>query len=439
MLNRVQIFALRHPHNILAQLLLPMISLIEGLLANNPTYLDKQRLRFGPNFCCAGQVVMGEFQALEQALTSPQARTWRLGTSVLESHHLPNVDLGSRTVFLLALSDQGAGGDGAHAAFRQCMETYLMNEAAIARQGDETARQLLEQLATDYQDMPHGVGGSFFDDPSRGLLRFMVRYLHYVLFGLDPQDQPSMDLLTQLYYTTGGTKYYFAGLGKVLQVLNISGARAWPQLIQQAAAIYEASPALSDFQEGNPDFHNMTKGELARLMTSIMSIAALQGPLHLAYTAMGYRPLPAYTGQKTAEIDPTQIWDQLNLEDHEALKGYLLECARLWMPVSASHRVAVEPFTVKIMDKEYTFPAGTKVLIPMILGMLDRTFWGSTVYEFNAQRENLCPYHMGFNAVGDRSNGRICPGRDIALKMLIDMLRAIGQVRRTTCTSEQSP
>ena len=433
-LNRVQMWALQHPGNFLAKLLLLLIGLIEGLLANNPTYLDRKRLVFGPNFCCAGEVVMGEFATLEKALTSPQARTWRLGTSMLDSHHLPMVDGGGRNVFLLALSGREAGGNGDFEAFLQCMWDYMFNQAAQDRQQDAIATQLLEQLTADYQDMPHDAGGTFFTDTSRGLMRFLVRYLHYVLFGLDPNNKEMMDLFTKLYYIRQGTVYYFAGLGTLLMKILPFYFGVWPKLVQEVATIYESSPALAGFKAGESKYHNMTQRELAMLMTSIMSIAALQGPLHLAYTAMGYRSLPAYEGHNMAEIDPTQTWDQLDLSDRDAVKRYLLECARLWMPVSASHRVAVEPFTVKIEAKEQTFPAGTVVLIPMILGMLDQNFWGPTTYEFNPDRENLCPYSMAFNAVGDRTHephGRICPGKDIALTMLIDILSTLGKVRRS--------
>ena len=101
------------------------------------------------------------------------------------------------------------------------------------------------------------------------------------------------------------------------------------------------------------------------------------------------------------------------------------------MPVSASHRVATEPFTVTVAGKERTFPTGTKILIPMLLAMLDEGFWGPTAYEFNAQRDNLCPYHMGFHSVGDRHAGRICPGRELALEMLTDVISVVGKVRRS--------
>ncbi|HLO88011.1 MAG TPA: cytochrome 450 [Nostocaceae cyanobacterium] len=430
-LNNFQTWALQQPNHLFSKIFLPLISLVEGLTANIPTYLDYKRLVFGSNFCCAGQVVLGEFSAVETALTSPQARTWRLGTSMLDANHAPNLDVQGRNVFLLSLSDAEASGSTDHQAFRQCMQRYLFNEAATERQKDAIAKQLVDKLAADYLSLPHGQNGTFFTVPHQGVKGFLVRYLHYVLFGINPDDQQAIALLTDLHYTRKGTQHYITGIGSLLQRLNLLGHGQVPELIEQAATIYENSPALADFQENDPQYNAMTRRELAKLMTAIMSIAALQGPLHLAQTAMGFRPLPAYQGQKTADINVTHYWDTLDLDNRDAVLRYVLECARLWAPVSASHRVATQPFTARIAGVEQTFPAGTKVLIPMSLGLLDQSFWGSTVYEFNAQRENLCPYHMGFHSVGDRHGGRICPGKDIALNMLVDVISVVGKARRS--------
>ncbi|UNU22965.1 cytochrome 450 [Microcoleus vaginatus HSN003] len=430
-LNEFQAWALENPEESLSKTMLPPIALIEGLIANEPTYLPLKRLAFGANFCCAGQVVMGEFDTLEKALTSPQARGWRLGTSVLDPDSAPNQDVGGRNLFLLSLSDRETDASSNHAAFRSCMQKYLFNSATTDRQGDEISRRLLDRLAADYAEMPHGTGGAFFSDVKRGWKRFLVRYLHYVIFGINPDDEESIELLTELHYTRQSPLHYFAVIGNLLQSLNVFGHGDLSALIERAATIYENSPALADFEESSEN-NGMTKRELAKLMTSIMGIAGLQGPLHLGNTAMGYRPLPAYKGQQTAEINPTDFWDQLDLDDRPSLELFLLECARLWAPVSATHRVATEPFTATVAGKERTFPAGTKVLIPLSLGLLDESFWGSTVYEFNPKRENLCPFHMGFHSVGDQSAGRICPGKDIALKMLVDVVSTVGKVRRAS-------
>ena len=428
LLHSFQIWTLQNPEKAFSKLFLPLISFVEGIIGNNPVYLDTKRQELGLNFCCAGQVVLGDFPTLETTLTSPQARTWRLGTTILSEDHAAGVDDGGRNVFLISLSDREAGGENHH-AFRKCMNDYLINDAAIARQEDTVAQQLLENLAADYLSMPHGVGEAFFTDDKKGWMGFMVRYLHYVLFGIDP-DSAEIIVLTNLHYTRKGTLHYFAG-SSIPERLNLGGFGKLPELIEQVATIYENSPALANFSENNPEYNNMSRRELAKLMVSVMSIAGLQGPLHLGRTAMGYQSLPDYKGRETAKINVTAYWDALDLDNRKEVELFLLECGRLFMPVSASHRVATEPFTVNMTGNERTFPTGTKILIPMLLGMLSEDFWGSTAYDFNAERENLCPFHMGFNSVGDRHAGRICPGKDIALKMLIEVISTVGKARRT--------
>ncbi|MEA5617757.1 cytochrome 450 [Cronbergia sp. UHCC 0137] len=429
-LNQFQAWAIENPHNLVSRMFLPIISFGEGIIANNPPYLDAKRQALGSSFCCAGQVVLADFETLETALTSPQARDWRLGATMLSATHGPGVDKGQRNVFLISLSDAAAGG-GNHDVFRQCVDDYFFNEQMIIRQNDQVAKQLVNKLASDYVDrLSHNALEEFFNNDQLGWKAFLVRYIHYVIFGINPNDQEKIAIITNFHYTQKGTLYYFAG-SSLLKNLNLLGFGKIPELIEQVATIYENSPALANFQENNPKHGKMTRQELGKLMVSLISIAGLQGPLHLGRTAMGYQLLPAYKGHQTSKIDVKDYWDKLDLNDHPSIKLFLLECARLFTPVSASHRVATEPFTARVGGKMRTFPTGTKILIPMLLGMLSEDFWGATTYEFNPQRENLCPFHMGFNSVGDRHAGRICPGKDLALKMLTDVIITVGKARRS--------
>lgn len=210
--------------------------------------------------------------------------------------------------------------------------------------------------------------------------------------------------------------------------------RKWPRLIHEVADIYKASPAFANFTEESK-YNNMTIHEFSMLVTAIIGIATLLGPYHLAKTSMGNGNghggfLPEYEDHQTHKIDVRKIWDKLDLGDATEIKAYLLECGRLWMPVSTSHHVATEPFTATIRGKEHTFPEGTLLLIPMIMASLSEKFWGKDTFAFNRQRENLCPYSMVFHSVGERSHGRICPGKALALTMLTDVLIVCGNVRR---------
>jgi len=299
-------------------------------------------------------------------------------------------------VFLVSLSDAAAGGNGDHGAFKAALGSIWFTHAAAGRQGDAIAGELLDGLAGEYASAlragPQGLW-RFFNMPQVGLMRFHVRYLHYVLLGLDPHDEQATLLFTEA------------------------------------------------FREGRDEFHHLTRRELARLMVSIMCVAALQGPLHLARTAMGGQSLPEYRSAYAAGLVPPSAvdvpshWDALDLEDDDSVELHILELARLFAPVSTSHHVAREPFTAWVAGRERTFPAGTLVSIPIGLASLDAALWGHTRYEFNPRREGLRGNSMAFNSVGNRSAGRMCPGRGVAVTMLADMLRVVGAARRLTLTA----
>lgn len=87
--QRFQIRTSCKPNGFLAKRIQPVLSLLEGFTANAPHYLSWKRMAFGENFMAAGEVVLGEFDEVSEAMTNPQARTFRLGTGILDSRHLP--------------------------------------------------------------------------------------------------------------------------------------------------------------------------------------------------------------------------------------------------------------------------------------------------------------------------------------------------------------
>ena len=101
--QKFQIYTLQHPNTFLGKFIQPIVSLLEGFApaVMFPEYsLPKKRLSFGQNFCAAGTVVLSEWDVVVNALTSPQARTFRLGTGILESSHLPGMVIGKRNTWV---------------------------------------------------------------------------------------------------------------------------------------------------------------------------------------------------------------------------------------------------------------------------------------------------------------------------------------------------
>jgi hypothetical protein len=315
------------------------------------------------------------------------------------------------------------------------MLDYCFTSDVEARRQDATSARLFEQLEEDYDKMPHGAYDTFFTDANAGLIMFFLKYLHYVIFGIDPFDEANMKILARMNTVSGQSSIarYIEPFGRFLH---------WEPSPEIVGALYESSPAFKNFKERNPIHHMMSRQELARVMVSIMRIAALQGAPDLTTTIMGGQLLPSFTGTKTGEFDVTKVWDGLNLDSVDEIRRYILECTRLNSAVTVSHRVATEEFSCDIAGKTCSFPAGTKICIPMCMAHVDEEVWGSTAYEFDMNRDGLVEKHCGFHAVGNQTQVsgalRECPAKELVMNTAVEILQRIGHKRRAQSLSPPS-
>lgn len=151
---------------------------------------------------------MSNFHEIKKNLIEPQARGFKLAPSQLDSEHLPARPDGG-LLFLLSLSQRGAGGNGDWEAYRAAFEDHIThNEETRLRMNDETTKTLLDKLTADYKNAGMKKEGAFFDDTDSGIHGYLLRYLHYVLFGLDPFDDQKMEDINSLHYDTSSAAYY---------------------------------------------------------------------------------------------------------------------------------------------------------------------------------------------------------------------------------------
>jgi hypothetical protein len=272
---------------------------------------------------------------------------------------------------------------------------------------------------------------AFFGSNQSGLDDFLLRYLHYVVFGIDPFDESIMNQLRDFHYGGGGSAGSVGPhLHIVGQLLALRTGFAFEKQFPIITDILKQTESIAGMNEHEPNYKDMTKTEIAAMLVSIMSLAGMVGPKTWAIAALGYTKLPPYEGQTTGDIDVTAVWDTLDLNDRDEVKKYLHECGRIRHPVSNTHTVAQEDFFVEMKNKTVEFPKGTIIYIPMQLASIDESVYGDTAFAFNQIRKNLCPLSTIFHSVGESTNGRICPGRHVSENMMIDVMIALGRARR---------
>lgn len=184
---------------------------------NKATYLHYKQLVHGDNFVCADGLWMCKFDDIKRNLIEPQARAFKLAPSPLDKQHLPRSNLPhKRLIFLLSLSQEGAGGNGDWEAYRGAVNDYITNpKTVIPRMKDPVVQKLKDQLVADYKrsaDSEDGAskeaGTDFFTDVDSGLLDFLLKYLHFVLFGLDPFDKEIVEPMKALHYREKSAAFY---------------------------------------------------------------------------------------------------------------------------------------------------------------------------------------------------------------------------------------
>eukprot|EP00445_Apocalathium_hangoei_P090689 CAMPEP_0204239998 /NCGR_PEP_ID=MMETSP0361-20130328/94660_1 /ASSEMBLY_ACC=CAM_ASM_000343 /TAXON_ID=268821 /ORGANISM="Scrippsiella Hangoei, Strain SHTV-5" /LENGTH=540 /DNA_ID=CAMNT_0051212797 /DNA_START=22 /DNA_END=1645 /DNA_ORIENTATION=- len=423
-----QAWSLQYPNSVLSQVFLPPIALVDSLYVGRSGFFIQNEDKYGSNFCAAGMVWLSSFSDVASALEGPQARTYHLGEHPMRYDRLPDVS-NSRNVFLLSLSDVGAGGTGDHEAFRKgFIDTLLAHPDVETRRTDATALALIEELAKDYDKLPHGNFGEAFwasTNPAEGLYAFVNKYCHYVMFGIDPHAEDIQQILNGLFFGSDQIGSYILPYAWVMNSV---------EAMDKVAAVYRASPAFANFKENDPKYLRMTKHELATLSAAIMRIAGVQGFQQAARIVLGAFKLPLFP-DVDERFDQRTVWDKLNLKSSEQAQSYILECLRLDGPVSVGHHVATEELSVLIAGHKYVYPKGTKIAIPLALGNIDKKFWGSDAHKFNMSRPHLASHSLSFNSVGDQYGRRECPAKAFLMKTLTTMVQKLGAVRRKS-TSE---
>ena len=251
---------------------------------------------------------------------------------------------------LLALSSKTGEKDEMHEACYKVFVEYLM-KGALAKQNDPIAKGLMSQLVEDYKSMPHGEGGEFFTDTQRGLPRFMIKYLHFCMFGISPTDKEKIDVLFNFYYgnrVNTAAFYYPKVFGKLFNMIE---RPSFKSQLPAVAKIYKESPSLVAMPDPVTSF-NLSSEEVAHMVIPIMSIAGTVGPRHILRYSMGYERMTQHVeSADTHNIDVSKLWDNLDLDDIAEVQRYIYEICRLQTPVGQTRKFRTFFYFSKVSQK----------------------------------------------------------------------------------------
>lgn len=104
----------------------------------------------------------------------------------------------------------------------------------------------------------------------------------------------------------------------------------------------------------------------------------------------------------------------------------VLEAGRINSPVNNINIILSEPTPFNVNGESIIFPNGTVVAASLGLGSLDPKVFPNP-QKFDHKRSNLLSQILNYNGIGYNPTGdgtRVCPGRNIALTMAADVLKA---------------
>lgn len=353
-----------------------------------------------------------------------------LGQAHLVQDKLPKTQDG-RELFMIGLPN-GLAGDRAaesllHTQLRDLVFKYLINDDAYTRQSrdDPVTRDLLLNLRAAVHGKTNRGAMKEWSASKDGLPGFILRYMHYVLFGLVLNDE-HFGLLWQLYFNPGpglGDSHLIVMLmryiGTAKACLGDVPMKEHPARRQTAIDFYLTSPSMMAYAETEA----VKPKEFLDMMVTVLGLAGLMGPMGaLAHTLGNYKKY----------IPENYEWP---VGDSEKVKLAVLEAMRMQPAVFGSGLAAPQPIRCMQNGKPKVFPKNTPVHVNFVAANRYKKIWGEKADQFDPEEHakllegDGCPYpnfnSWGGQVAGDASSGRECPGKKLSMTLLVDVVEFV--------------
>lgn len=344
---------------------------------------------------------------------------------------------------------------GAHATFHSSFGRYLWNDKAAERM--QASNPVVQRAAAEMKhNFAHAKrafeagedwGGLWFVD------LFCTRLVFWGMVGVDMGDDPSSEVYRTAMWAQNNnpatSRHMVVPPGEVIGKVY---AAQIEEKVASLRKIFAASPALADYEplEAIPedaselrraDYHGhpprrVSKAEFIDQLVPATIIAGLLGPKTLAnalmmsfFGGLDIGPLSTAEERATPQCPPPGF--DFPFGDDDKLRLVILESLRLAPAVYET--VFLLPEESSVADYAglgpKRFPAGCPVMLSYVNTAFDPAIWGNTARDFDpyghaAELDGPQARFNGFNGVGPRGQ-RACPGRGLAMAIMLHMLNAI--------------
>lgn len=386
---------------------------------------------FGDTFFIGGKLAVADTDEVNRRLLSPMDRGNNIGKpNVTPSFMSP--PFGDERIFPLSLpSGKCPMNNGAHRGFRAQYAKYIGTKASLKRAAatDPVVATALDAVrAASVQTK-----GEYLAPLKEAVRDYILRTLFWALFRIDLGEADSREFkAAEAGYSTisGVITHYNVG-----DLVADGLIRRLPESLTKSADLAYLremilnAPTLASYQEDDSLETCPDKARFAAQLVPVIIVAAMQGVSTLA------NHLLKGAAEPTASSNFEPAWRAglprdfpLPIGDFDKMRLVVLETARLNPPVPETVSVLHEEQTIEVDGAPKRFPPGCPVLLSYANTAVDDAVYHHprrfAPYEHKAALWGPKAKFNGFNSVGDKG-ARICPGRDISLTILVNMLEAV--------------
>ncbi len=361
-------------------------------------FLSTRQEILGSNFAVLGRILVTDYDESVTLLTAPQKRGPYLGRARLNPSRCP-------MKFLLFLDDKEAGGTDLHSQLHlNVWETVA--PAAMERITADSSGAFKNYLKEGKEKV---LAAKDPTEKDRQIFHMTIRYIWHALYGAALPSQKYVEMVYNRFKGPGPspiTEYFVLGATMPFSVLIGPLQFAARKNEKELIGLMMEAPYMQAY-EPKEEYGNVPKEEWAELLLAISGLAGVLG-----------------TSTLNCNVEKFATNADINTKDANEVTNAILESCRIRAPVNNINTIIPEQKTLMVNGNMVNLPKNSLVASSIGAASLDQKEFPDPL-TFNHKRGNLVDSMLNFNHHGwdpDTVGTRVCPGRQIAMKMASDWL-----------------